>query len=186
MSPVLGRYFDGGDLGCGLFKMKSQNPHAGDGLTIHLRRLEPPVLRGLQGNLGKILAWSRRVERRVRNIAACIDRGPYRHVDLAANGLTRTWENVGQNSLSDRALHRPAAGSLSLRNWRLRRGRGYRGRWSLLSGWRRWLSLVRSQLHSCDHRDQNERRGDERRPAAFGGCRLTRLAGRGLAGRLRD
>jgi hypothetical protein len=43
----LGRCFDGCDLGSGLSKLKSQDPYAGDGLIINLRRLEPPVPRCL-------------------------------------------------------------------------------------------------------------------------------------------
>ena len=102
------------------------------------------MLGGLQGQFGEILTWSRRVEGRIRNIAAWINRDSYRHVDLAANGLPRTWEYVGQNPLSDSTLDGRTIGGLSPRNWRLRWGSGDREH-EFFPGWKRWLNMVRSQ-----------------------------------------
>src|ERR1035437_9779135 len=144
IGATLWRGLDGSDLGCGLREMKLQDPYAGGGLTIHLCRLESPALCGLQSQFGEILTWSRRVEGRIRNIAAWINRDPYPHLDFALNGLTRTSKYVGQNSPSDRTLHRHTFRGLSLRNWRLRWGRGDREH-EFFPGCKRWLNMVRSQ-----------------------------------------
>jgi hypothetical protein len=47
-----------------------------------------------------------------------------------------------------------------------------------LFGWLRWLSLARSQQQNRDYRDQDERRGNDRRHTKSGRGRLLGFAGR--------
>jgi hypothetical protein len=64
-AAALGRRFDRGNLGPGLSELKLQDPDAGNGLAINLRRLEPPIPRRLQSLIREILARPWRFQRSI-------------------------------------------------------------------------------------------------------------------------
>src|SRR2546427_8174483 len=68
-SAALGSYLNRKDVSCGRIKLESQDPFTGGKATINFRRPKLPTLRGLQSQIGKILARSGRIERRSHHLA---------------------------------------------------------------------------------------------------------------------
>src|SRR5207245_10992568 len=68
-SAALGSCLHRKDVSCGRIKLESQDPFTGDKLTINFRRPKLPTLRGLQSQIGKILARSGRIEPRYYHLS---------------------------------------------------------------------------------------------------------------------
>ena len=60
-------------MGAGLGKLEADEPVARDAVAIHLRCGECPPACGLQREIGKILARTRRIELGLRNISSGLD-----------------------------------------------------------------------------------------------------------------
>ena len=99
-------------LSCGPLKLESQDPFTRDIPTINFRRPKFPPSRGLQSQIGKILARSGRIERRCHHTTCRINSDSHADPHRASNGVSCPLGHVGQNFLKDFTLNQNASGCL--------------------------------------------------------------------------
>ncbi len=89
--------FDGDNFDTGSTESESQNPVAGSGISTGLRRLELPLPRRLEREIGKILALLRRTQCLICHCAIRIDRDLDHYIEFALNCGTGFGWNLGQH-----------------------------------------------------------------------------------------
>ena len=112
------------DLGSRVLKIESQNPFARDIPTVDVWRLELPTSRRLQGEVGKVSAWPRRIEHRSHDGARRINRDSHADSYDASKGVPRLLWHAGQDLPKDFAPNKITVVCLRLRpGWKGKSGR---------------------------------------------------------------
>src|ERR1700732_4474381 len=134
------------DGGGGGLDLEVQEPLAWHIAAVHLCGNKFPELGGFQRAVGKILAWSRRIEGCLGYVPGVIHVYLYTEPDLTADGVSGFLGRIGQDSVNDSAAYNAAAGCC-----RGRRGSNRRRQWSRVTGCGFFLARlcwgVRGMLH---------------------------------------
>ena len=155
-----------------------QDPHARNRATTNPCGCELPLLCRMQSLVREIPAWSRRVDRRLDNVAFRIDLDTDPHSDMPMNGASYLSGHVGQGLENYLALDDRALECLDCRSWRLRLGGWRRERGRLWQSRRRWRGVARTRSQYCQRHTHCQQRANNGHHASFGKRLSSALANR--------
>jgi hypothetical protein len=160
------------NLRCCSSKLKLQDPLAGKGFPITLRRGKLPSPRRLQSQIRKIFARTWRIECGCRDFSRSVNCDSHANSDFSLDSISRAARYIGQDALGNRARckHRVPGISRFFGSSRRGNGRSTSGpRWCCFSACRLPPALfMRNKLVSSPDCKQDQNRQDRTRSTPFG------------------